>query len=251
MKFNSAFATTLSAVAVSTVMGISAAPVFSADFTISNSSGMWSNVVLDNNSTINPPGGNTVEFLNGDSEVRWGVPVNIEKSGLAFNGVNNLSFDVGEIFKIGTLTHFNRPTFSPAATAADLGIALNFNNPGGLSKMFNFTFGIDNTPNVAANCPGDNPPCDDIISFPNVLPSETFEFMGMTFTLELVKFADTIDGSGTNQFVSPEGEDNSTMLFGKITKVDVPEPGSILGLLFLGGLGASSLQSRKSKSRLK
>ncbi|MDY6782045.1 MAG: THxN family PEP-CTERM protein [Cyanobacteriota bacterium] len=247
MKFNSAFTTTLSAVAVGTAMGFSASPALSADFTISGSSGTWSNVVGGADIKLNVPVGD-------ENQIRWGVGAG-EQSGLAFTGVGVTEFDAGEIFKIGTLRHLNNGV-GEAATATDLGITLDFLEPGGLSKTFAFTFGINETNNAGPLCPVGVPPCADIISFPSVFPSETFEFMGKTFTLELVKFANSVNEPGTNQFISPEGGTNSTMLFGKVTGakvtgVDVPEPGSILGLLFLGGLSASSLRSRAAKARLK
>ncbi|MDY7015767.1 MAG: THxN family PEP-CTERM protein, partial [Cyanobacteriota bacterium] len=169
-------------------------------------------------------------LVGSENQVRWGGTTD-DKSGLGFAGAEMAEFDIGEIFKIGTLRHFNNsiPT-GTEATAVDLGITLDFGTPS-FSKVFNFTFDINETPNEDP-CPVGNPPCADIISFPGPLPSEMFEFMGMNFTLELVKFASAVNEPGTNHFISPEGGTNSTMLFGKISKVNVPEPG-ILGALGL------------------
>lgn len=247
MKLTSAFTNTVSvAAALSAIVGIST-PALSADFSISGSSGTWSNVVGGTNIDLNNVVGN-------ETQVRWGNPVtNNGKSGLGFTGVGTTDFNIGEIFKIGTLRHFNNTISLPsAASAADLGITLDFNNPGGLTKTFDFTFAIDETLNSANSCPGQPIPCDDIISFPNVLPSESFEYLGTDYTLELVKFADSFDGPQTNEFISQEGGANSTMLFGRMTKApdptDVPEPASILSLLALGAIGAVSTRDRKSQS---
>ncbi|MBD2579545.1 THxN family PEP-CTERM protein [Oscillatoria sp. FACHB-1406] len=246
MKLNSAITNTLSVVAVSTVVGISATPALSADFSISGSSGIWSNVIGGSNITLN-------QLVGSENQVRWGTPVNNENSGLGFTGVGASSFNIGQLFKVGDLRHFNNPTTGTAVTGVDLGVTLNFTNPGGLSKIFNFTFGVNETPNSASQCPGDAVPCDDIISFPNVLPSEAFEYLGNQYTLELVKFADAIDAAGTNEFISQEGGTNSTSLFARMTKVvppkDVPEPASVMSLLALGALGAGYGTRRKSKVR--
>lgn len=239
MKFNTLTAT-LSTVALTTAFGLYAS--IASALTLNSSSGTWDNVVLQNGIIVGTDGvpapSYRVEFLTGGSEVRWGRPVTpAGKSGLKFTGVGFSSFDVGEIFKIGTLEHFNN-AISSAATAAELNITLNFSDPA-ISQVFNFAFGINETTNNATPCPaGDTAPCDDIITFPNAFPSSTFSIDGMDFTLELLGFSDSPDGTPINQFISQEFDQgtgtNSTMLFGRITKKSVPEPATMLGVSMLG-----------------
>lgn len=236
MKFNSAIASTISALAISTALGISASPAFSADFTLGNSSGTWSNPVGGANIDLNLPNG-------AENQVRWGGTTGA-KSGLGFTGVGVTAFDVGDIFKVGTLRHFNNPIPSgTAATAVDLGITLNFTTPA-IAQAFNFNLAIDETPNAPPCSYPSTTPCADKITFPNSLAPQSFNFMGMDFTLELIGFGDTPNGPFVSDFISQEGGTNSTMLYGKITKVNVPEPAT-LGAL--GMLGLYLVARRRSK----
>lgn len=254
MKFNlSTLAkTTLSGVAITATLGCLAS---SADaLTLASSSGSWSNVVLDNGITVNPPGSNTVEFLTvgNESQVRWGNPLLFgDKSGLGFTGVTSQSFDVDETFEIGTLRHFNQSVTQPFATKADLGINLNFSTPS-VSQTFNFTFNINETINQPPPaCPVGNPPCADIVTLPNAFPSETFNIDGVNYTLELLGFLDSTTGEPVEQFVSPEnGIPNSATLVAKITtptSEKVPEPTAMVGL---GLLGLYIMGRRNQKQKL-
>lgn len=249
MKFNK---TTLSGVAITATLGCLAS---SADaLTLASSSGSWSNVLLDNGITVNPPGGNTVEFLNvgNESQVRWGVPAigSAGKSGLGFSGVDNQTFSIGEVFEVGTLRHFNNLTLTldPVADAADLGITLNFSTPD-VEQMFTFNFAINNTPNVGP-CPVGNPPCADIVTFPSALPTETFNIGGVDYTLELLGFRDPVTGDPVGEFVSAENGTNSATLFAKITtppSEKVPEPTAMVGI---GLFGLYLIGRRNQKQKL-
>jgi hypothetical protein len=252
MKFNlSTLAkTTLSGVAITATLGCLAS---SADaLTLASSSGSWSNVLLDNGITVNPPGGNTVEFLTvgNESQVRWGVPLSDEKSGLGFTGVTSQSFDVGEMFSVGTLRHFNQSVTQPFVTKADLGITLDFITPS-VSQTFNFTFDINETINQPPPaCPVGNPPCADIVTLPSTFPTETFNIGGVDYTLELLGFRDPVTGEPVKQFVSPEnGKPNSATLFAKITTPSekVPEPTAMVGL---GLFGLYLIGRRNQKQKL-
>ncbi|MEQ8756051.1 MAG: THxN family PEP-CTERM protein [Coleofasciculus sp. G1-WW12-02] len=254
MKFNlpTLAKTTIAGVAITATLGCLAS---SADaLTLASSSGSWSNVLLDNGITVNPPGGNTVEFFNvgNESQVRWGVPFSSSdaKSGLGFTGVTTKTFDVGDMFELGTLRHFNNvtSTFSPVADAANLGITLDFSSPD-VEQTFTFNFAIDNTPN-AGPCQVGSPPCADIVTFPSAFPTETFNIGGVDYTLELLGFRDSVTGDPVGEFVSAENGTNSATLFAKITtppSEKVPEPTAMVGL---GLLGLYIMGRRNQKQKL-
>jgi hypothetical protein len=219
-------------------------PIESA-FTLSSSSGIW---------TGTTGGGDTVTGI-GTNEVRWGISAGTSvenKSGLRFDGVGSTNFDIDEIFAVGTLTHFNNPIpLGTDASAANLQVTLDFSTPT-LDEAFNFSFGVDETPN----------PAPDVITFPSALPSESFSFEGQDYTLELIGFGDRSTNLD-DEFISPENGSNTTQLFAQITEVEVsppstppstptppstrttPEPLGLAGL----GLVSFYLISRRSNNR--
>ncbi|MCP2729273.1 choice-of-anchor K domain-containing protein [Limnofasciculus baicalensis] len=96
---------------------------------------------------------------------------------------------------------------------------------------------MDETTNAPPCAYPSTTPCADKITFPNSFSPQTFNFMGMDFTLQLLGFGDTPNGPFVSDFISQEGGTNSTMLFGKITKnprTVVPEPATLSGLGLLG-----------------
>jgi hypothetical protein len=208
---------------------------------LSEVDGTWGGVV--GGSSVNFPTGVPVLYGNGsEDQVRWGTSTGEGQSGLGFTGIAppDLSFDIGDPFEVGRLRHFNAPVAEgTAASAADLAVDLTFSDPAGLSKTFAFTLQIDETPNGAGP-----PPDDDYINFPASYAPETFDIGGTTYTLELLGFGSTPE-SIASQFQSPEGETNSTLLWGRIT-TPIPAPGAIL----LGALGATLVASLRRRRAL-
>jgi PEP-CTERM motif len=216
--------------------------------TLAGSSGTWSNVV----------GGSGVEFqtVGSENQVRWGTPLGSGKSGLGFSGVGSSTFEIGDVFQIGTLRHFNSPiTFGTNASSADLDITLNFLAPA-ITQAFTFTFSIAETINQApaSSCPFPSTiPCSDKISFPSALGSSSFSIDGVNYTLQLLGFSNTPGGSLVSEFISEEGGTNSAFLYGKITSMKptaVPEPGSVMGILGFAALGAGSIWKRKQQQKV-
>ena len=211
--------------------------------TLSSVDGSWSNTI--GGTGVIYPVDVVVAYGNGlEDQVLWGTGTGWGQSGLGFTGIAPpLSvFGIGETFEIGQLQHFNNPILSgTAASSTDLTISLIFSDPTGLAGTFDFTFAIDETPNA----PGP-PDSDDIITFPSSYPDETFDIGGTLYTLQLLGFGP--DPSNLiDQFQSPEGGTNSTLLFGQITtpSAPVPEPATMLllgsGLVGLVGLGRKKL----------
>jgi hypothetical protein len=216
-------------------------PIASASaLTLSAVEGSWSNVTSSD--SVNVIHEVAVEYGNGqEDQVRWGDKD--DQSGLGFTGAapSESVFDVGDVFELGQLRHFNN-VVTDSATSADLSVSLAFSDPVGLTGEYDFTVGIDETPNEE-----DDAENDDIIDFPDFFPSQTFAFNGMNYILELVGFADEL-GNIVGQLRTPEGMTNSLQLLGKITTQPVPEPSTVLlvgsALLAFAGLGRKRLRKQ-------
>ena len=206
----------------------------SASLTLSAVDGTWSNPV--GGTSINYVNGAVVAYGNGsEDQVLWGEGMNDgPQSGLGFTGVAGPStFNVGDTFEIGQLRHFNNALkVDTAADAVDLTIALTFSDPAGLNESFLFTLTVDETDNT----PGP-PDSDDFIFFSDT-GDEVFMMDGELHKLEILGFGDD-PGSLVDQFRSPEGTTNDTLVWGKVTPV-IPAPGAVvlgsIGMAFVGWL---------------
>jgi hypothetical protein len=212
-------------------------------------SGSWSNLM----------GGfpETLEFFNvGDeSQVRWGTPPDLEgyKSGLGFIGTGATEIAVGESFLVGQLRHFNNIVFTnTAATAVDLDLTLEFGNPV-VSSAFNFTLEIDETLNIEPCTYLGTTICPDKISFPSTQTSKSITIENENYTLELLGFSPTPNGTPVNEMISEElGESNTFFyIFGRLisdksSSQTIPDPETILGLSFLTIYLLKTQNSRKN-----
>ncbi len=209
-----------------------------ADLTLYAVDGDWSNPV-GATVYVTYNNGVPVGYGNGlQDQIRFGDTAPSVKSGLGFTGVAppSSSFAVGAAFEIGQLTHINNPIPSGTGiSAADLTIKLTFS----ADESFSFTFGINET----SNEPGP-PLSDDIISFPSSYAPQSFDIDGEAYTLQLLGFGPNA-GSLLDEFQSPEGGSNNTLLWGRITPV--PVPGTVLlGAMGLGMVGW--MKRRKDKA---
>ena len=177
------------------------------------------------------------------------------QSGLGYAGVSNLDLDVGEIFNVGELTHFNQTIFSnkPIGEKAEFSLNLDFGENSIGSQDFNFAFSIDETLNSQEVCPYQTDAgkgCSDKITWDfSIDQNNSFMYENEEYSLELVGFGEELASRGiVNEFISQEGRDNSANLFARLVKVDrtqdIPEPTSLLGL---AGMGLFFARSRKKK----
>ncbi|MEM6867408.1 MAG: THxN family PEP-CTERM protein [Cyanobacteria bacterium P01_C01_bin.121] len=186
----------------------------------------------------------------------WYVePTDDFKSGLGFAGVSDLNLDVGQVFSVGKLTHFNQTIWADGtdATKASLSLDLDFSDTGLGTQSFDFDFSIDETLNHGATCAyytDEGKGCSDRIAWDfSIDQKNAFDYEGEQYTLELVGFAEQVAASSiVNDFISQEQGNNSANLFARLVKVDttqdIPEPASLLGL---AGLGLFALKTRKKR----
>ncbi|MEC4815925.1 MAG: THxN family PEP-CTERM protein [Scytonema sp. PMC 1069.18] len=227
---------------ISTIVGCGI-PAIAVDFRLNSITGSWEN-----------PIGSPIVTGEGTNRIEWGVAVaGSFSSGLQFDSVTPPSVTVSNTsdFVLGRLTHFNYPTENPLRSV-DLNIALNLENA---QPTFRYRFDIDETEN---NIPIDDCPsfqssitaCDDKIGFSasNFTPT-TFSVDGQDYTLQLVGFSSTPDGSRPiSQFITEERKDNSAFLIARITTPQVErvsEPTTIAALFILS---LYSLNRRRKKS---
>lgn len=196
----------------------------------------------------------------GENQIRWGNPFGYSiynhsrKSGLGFAGVGSTSLVAGDIFQLGTLSHFNNVIYGNTASAAvDLTISLDFLELG--TQQFDFTLEIDETPNVWGSCPYySTRACSDRISWVDAVPDQTFAFGKQQYTLELLGFRQGFNSPMVTDFISQEGGTSQAYLYGKITAVGlpdepikaVPEPATAMGIALVSLYFAASRRQQNS-----
>jgi len=193
-----------------------------ADYELNSVTGVWSAV----------DGGNDVTGV-GTNEIRWGeVDGDDEQSGLRFDGTGSASFNEGDTFLLGELTHLNFPVGGgTAADGATLQITMSFVSPTvSPDPEFTFNFEIEETPNEndLEDCPGfqeTGTPCDDRITFPDSFGEESYEIEDKLYTLKISGFVDSFpSGSPVSEFITEENQENSAFLVGTLSSVLVAKP---------------------------
>lgn len=149
---------------------------------------------------------------------RWGESVeeDLKPNSLLFEDSVPSSSKIGQEFEVGKLTFFNGSIFSDTAVeSVPLDIKLELDTLEGeppINKTFTFNLDLDTTEDTSDEIDD----WSDFVYFPKVLPTETFEFNGQTYTLELTGFSQ--DGGDTlvNRFRVMEQEADRASLFAKI-----------------------------------
>ncbi|MGK7918853.1 MAG: choice-of-anchor K domain-containing protein [Trichodesmium sp.] len=181
-----------------------------------------------------------------NNRLTWGTPIYgsvtnyIQYDGLGF------STDVDTLFAVGDLTYRNGAVFTSSTNFEGdfpLEVELSFTNPFNNAENFNYTFNIEQTLNTT-----DDPVLDgDKLRFSaNGLTSDSFNFAGVDYTLQLIGFSSDGGNTFVSEFNSPEDSVAEAMLYAQITRADVPEPTTVFGLGLLGVYLAGSLKKKLS-----
>lgn len=155
-----------------------------------------------------------------DNRLEWGTPDCIGCT--PFN--NYVQYDrgefraqVGSLFSLGNLTYRNGSTLDAVDGDFPLTVSLLFNNPIQSLQTFSFLFNILNRPNVN----GDPELDGDRLRFSTAgITSQSFQYHGIHYTLQLVGFSPDNGTTILNEFDAPEGETVKASLFGKITATE-------------------------------
>lgn len=171
-----------------------------------------------------------------NNRLTWGTPgIAGINNYVQFNGMN-FTAAPNHIFKLGEIFYRNGSTLVETNFDGDfpLNLELELSLPLTNTESFEFLFNILNTPNNT-----EDPVLNgDRLRFSTAgMSSQTFNYEGIEYTLQLIGFS-TDDGETIlNEFNSSEFSISNASLYGKIRfappPVSVPEPCAILGLSIL------------------
>lgn len=216
--------------------------VSASPLNITDIDGSWINAL---------PGANITALSNvaspGTDSVRWGGTPGDLASGSGYDfmpAANLVPVTLNVPFALGTFSHLNQP-ISSGSSITDIEYAFQFSTngiPANLTDTFEFRH--NETPNSTGTSPAD----DDIVAISSVNLDQLITVNLNTFFFNLLGFS--ADGGVTisNVFSSPEGGNNSAVLYGIVTEERlnaVPEPGT-LGLLLTGVLGLAVFRKKRS-----
>lgn len=212
---------------LSTLLPLS--PVLAADtIDVNSSSGVW----------INATGTPVTQFnnsLNGinTSFVQWGISTGTGQSGYQFAGnapVSSIPLDTP--FALGTFTHYNYDILANGGTLTSVQLSVSLNlGLNSISIPLNtlYDFNHNETPNIAT--PINNPINNDIVTLVNNSSRvSVFDINGVSYTLTLLGFADSVNSPLFQAFSTVEQQNNSALLIGEFSRTDVlvPEPSTYL-----------------------
>lgn len=241
-------------------MALAAAQPASAQINITSTTASWSQVCTAQ-AACNVPGAGTTT-TNGITTVNTGSPISITwprygdardaqftPSSYQFTLFAPGIVTIGSTFVLGVFTHnnFDIPT-DPARTLGSATLAYQLGITGAVPSTYgeSFQFSHNETPN-SGPCLVGAPPCADIVTFvPNAV-SGGFILGGQQYLIDILGFG-TTPATPTLQFVSPEGQSNTTNLYARITTPNVvPEP-STYALMAAGLAGIFALRRRNQRA---
>jgi hypothetical protein len=158
-------------------------------------------------------------------QVRWGQPAGpTEQSGLGWLTAGAHTISYGISFPIGTLTHFNFPTFSgtwSSGVSLDLQVRVDPSIPGPalFDAPITIPFTIDETPN-AIPCPyPSTTPCADRITFGTSSFALNSTSSGTVYELNIVGFVDGLTPTTpVTGLISEENGTSSAHLIAVVTE---------------------------------
>jgi hypothetical protein len=192
---------------------------------------------------VNPTGGSGMVTTGVNSNsFTWGTGVSSPSSSLKFTGAGFASVLPEQAFSLGSLYYYNGTVLDGTqALTVGLQTKLAFTSPVGLTKNFDFTFDLLNTPNTGTAAEN-----ADSVFLSSLFPATIFSLDGIDYTLKLGFGSVTGGGfSEISKFSVLEGQSASANLIGIITASkpsSVPDSGSTLALMAITVAGLGGLR---------
>ena len=206
------FFRTFPSAAISLVLS---APAFAVPVDIEDIGGIWSSTTP------------AIDGV-GTNSITWGEPAFGRQSGYDFTASGDLTVETDEPFVLGTFNHLNFPIRGQTLQSALLSVSFQV---GGLTSpiVSTFSFLHNETQNdlpqclngeangVGVNAQG----CADLVTATvNPSQSQSFEFDGSTFSLDVLGFQ--FEGETFDDFFTEENQENAAELIAVISTLDTP-----------------------------
>jgi hypothetical protein len=155
------------------------------------------------------------------AQIRWGIPAyDTPQSGLGFDPGAAHVLDYGVTFDLGTLTHFNFPTYegtwvSDVTLDLHLRIDPSVAGPAIFDQEIHIPFTVNETPNDPnSTCPYSPSltPCSDKITFGTAAFNLGAATATTIYQLDIVGFVDSTSATPTDGLVSEEYDNTDAVL---------------------------------------